>query len=129
MRWEVFYYQTERGDSPIEEFLNTLPRKARAKCLAYIDMLEEFGLSLPRAFIAKIREELWELRPEWAGTEYRFLYCMQAGRKVIIVHALTKKAQKLKTGDIELALARAAEVKRRLTREGASPIRQRTDQA
>jgi len=62
MRWEVFYYQTERGDSPIEEFLNTLPRKARAKCLAYIDMLEEFGLSLPRAFIAKIREELWELQ-------------------------------------------------------------------
>jgi len=106
-----------------------LPRKARAKCLAYIDMLEEFGLSLPRAFIAKVREELWELRPEWAGTEYRFLYFTLERQKITIVHALTKKAQKLKPGDIELALARAAEVKRRLTREGASPIRQRTDQA
>jgi len=104
-----------------------LPRKARAKCLAYIDMLEEFGLSLPRSFIAKVRDELWELRPELAGTEYRFLYFTQVGQRMVIVHALTKKAQKLKPGDIDLAMARATEVKRRLAREGASPIRQRTE--
>jgi len=125
--WEVSYYQTERGDSPIEEFLNALPRKARAKCVAYINMLGEFGLGLPRSYIAKVRDELWELRPEWAGTEYRFLYFTQVGQRIIIVHALTKKAQKLKPSDIDLALARVADVKRRLTREGASPIRQRTD--
>ena len=127
MGWEVFYYQTERGDSPIEAFLNALPRKARAKCIAYINRLEEFGFGLPRSFIAKVRDELWELRPEWAGTEYRFLYFTLVGQRFVIVHALTKKVQKLKPGDIDLALARATDVKRRLTREGASPIRQRTD--
>lgn len=127
MRWEVLYYRTERGDSPIEEFLNALPRKARAKCLAYIDMLEEFGVGLPRAFIAKVRDELWELRPEWAGTEYRFLYCALVGHRIVIVHALTKKSQKLKSKDIDLAMTRVADVRRRLSREGASPIRQRTE--
>jgi phage-related protein len=125
---EVLYFQSERGESPIEDFLNELPRKARAKCIAYIDMLEEFGLNLPRSFIAKVRGDLWELRPEWAGTEYRFLYITLIGQRIVIVHALTKKAQKLRPKDVELAEARAAEVRRRLVNEGASPLRQRTDQ-
>ncbi len=128
MGWEVFYYQTERGDSPIEDFLNALPRKARAKCIAYIDMLEEFGFNLPRSFIAKVRGDLWELRPEWAGTEYRFLYFAMVGQRLVILHAMTKKTQKLKTKDIKLAEARMADVRRRLTREGPSSIRKRPDQ-
>lgn len=45
------------------------------------------------------------------------------------VHAMTKKTQKLKPKDIELAEARILDVQRRLQREGASPIRQRTNQA
>ncbi len=128
MSWEVFYYQTERGDSPIEDFLNALPRKARAKCSAYMDMLEEFGFNLPRSFIAKVGGDLWELRPEWAGTEYRFLYFAMIERRLVILHAMTKKTQKLKTKDIELAEARMADVKRRLNREGSSSIRKRSDQ-
>jgi phage-related protein len=128
MGWEVLYYQTERGDSPIEDFLNALPRKARAKCIAYMDMLEEFGFNLPRSFIAKVRGDLWELRPEWAGTEYRFLYFAMIEQRFVILHAMTKKTQKLKTRDIELAEVRMADVKRRLNREGSSPIRKRADQ-
>ncbi len=128
MGWAVLYYQTERGDSPIEDFLNALPRKAKAKCIAYMDMLEEFGFNLPRSFIAKVRGDLWELRPEWAGTEYRFLYFAMIERRLVILHAMTKKTQKLKTKDIELAETRMADVRRRLSREGSPPIRQRTDQ-
>lgn len=128
MGWEVFYYRTERGDSPIEDFLNALPRKARAKCIAYIDMLEEFGFNLPRSFIAKVRDDLWELRPQWAGTEYRFLYFALVGQRFVILHAMAKKTQKLRPRDIELAEARMADVRRRLSYEGAPPIRQRTDQ-
>jgi len=128
VNWEVLYYQTERGDSPIEDFLNALPRKARAKCIAYMDMLEEFGFNLPRSFIAKVRGDLWELRPEWAGTEYRFLYFAMIEQRLVILHAMTKKTQKLKTKDIELAEARMADVRRRLNHEGSSPIRKRADQ-
>ena len=127
MRWKVFYYQTERGDSPIEDFLNVLPRKARAKCIAYMDMLEEFGFNLSRSFIAKVRGDLWELRPEWAGTEYRFLYFALVGQRFVILHAITKKAQKLRSKDIEIAEARMMDVRRRIRYEGASSIRQRAD--
>ena len=127
MRWKVFYYQAARGDSPIEDFLNALPRKARTKCIAYMDMLEEFGFNLPRSFIAKVRGDLWELRPEWAGTEYRFLYVTLVGQRFVILHAITKKAQKLRSKDIEIAESRMMDVRRRISHEGASAIRQRTD--
>ena len=51
--WEVFFYQSERGESPVEEFLNRLPVKARAKCLAYIEQLEKHGYALPRTISRK----------------------------------------------------------------------------
>jgi phage-related protein len=127
MRWKVFYYQSERGDSPIEDFLNALPRKAKTKCIAYMDMLEEFGSNLPRSFMAKVRGDLWELRPEWAGTEYRLLYFALVGQRFVILHAITKKAQKLRSRDIEIAESRMMDVRRRIGYEGTSSIRQRAD--
>lgn len=127
MKYEVFYYMTERGDSPIEDFLSALPRKAKAKCIAYMDLLEEFGANLPRAIIAKIRGDLWELRPEWAGTEYRFLYFTLVGQRIVILHAITKKSQKLKARDIDLAETRIKNIQGRLSDESTSPIRKRTD--
>lgn len=93
--WEVFFYQSERGDSPVEEFLNGLSVKARAKCQAYMEQLEQHGYSLPSSYIKKVEDDLWELRPEFGGTEYRFFYFTLIGRRLVIVHALTKKGQRL----------------------------------
>jgi len=113
MDWEVFYYQSERGESPIEEFLNGLSLKARAKCLAYIEQLEQFGNRLPSNFASKVQGDVWELRPEWSGVEHRFFYFTFVGQRIVIVHALTKKSQKLKAQDIAVALARVEEVRAR----------------
>ncbi len=113
MDWEVFYYQSERGKSPIEEFLNGLSLKARAKCLAYIEQLEQFGNRLPSNFASKVKDDVWELRPEWGGVEHRFFYFTFVERRIVIVHALTKKSQKLKAQDISIALSRVEEVRRR----------------
>ena len=125
--WEVLYYQSGRGESPIEDFLNVIPRKARAKCISYIDLLEEFGYHLPRAFIAKVRGDLWELRPEWGGNEYRFLCVRLSKGKIVVLHAVTKKTQKLRPRDIVLAEARMEDVRKRIKDEKTPPIRQRTD--
>ena len=115
MTWEVDYYQTERGESPIVDFLEALSEKARAKCLSYIDLLEERGSALPRNYVSKIADNLWELRTEFGGTEYRFLYFTLIGNNFVIVHAVVKKTQQLKPRDITLAQSRAAEVQRRET--------------
>lgn len=73
MRFDVYYFTSDDGESPVERFLDSLSMRARAKCLAYIDLLEERGFALPRNFAAKVRGDIWELRPEWSGTEYRLL--------------------------------------------------------
>lgn len=113
MNWPVFYYVNERGDSPVEEFLEKLSVKARAKCLAYLDQLEEHGFNLPSSYIKKVEDEVWELRPEFGGTEYCLFYFAFIERQLVVVHAITKKGQKLKAKDINLALARVEDVRRR----------------
>lgn len=94
-----------------------MPVKARAKCLSYIQLLEQRGFDLPSSHIKKIRKDLWELRPEYGGTEYRFLYFAMIGRKIVIVHAITKTTQKLRDADIEKAEARIEEVRRRFEKQ------------
>lgn len=128
MTWEVFFYQTAGGDSPVEGFLDALSDKARAKCLAYMRQLEEHGFDLPRSVIAKVRGKIWELRPEWSGTEYRFFYGAIVGRRIVILHAIQKQSHKLKAKDIDLAEARYHDVLKRYSDETTSPIRRRTDQ-
>lgn len=113
MDWEVVFYQTERGESPIEEFLDGLSDKARAKCLTYIEELERHGYRLPSSYIKKVEDELWELRPEFGGIEYRFFYFTYVERQIVILHAINKKGQKLKPKDIHLAQARIGDVHRR----------------
>jgi phage-related protein len=125
VNWEVWFYQTVRGDSPIEEFLDDLPAKAQAKCIAYLEQLEERGFDLPRSYIAKVRGPIWELRPEWAGSEYRFFYVAMVGRRLVVLHAIKKKSQKVKDKDIELAESRHADVIERWKNETAPPIRPR----
>ena len=126
--WEVWFYQTVRGESPIEDFLTELPTKAQAKCVAYIEQLEEHGFNLPRSFIAKVKGHIWELRPGWAGTEYRFFYVAMVGRRLVVLHAIKKKSQKVKSKDIELAEARYVDVIERWSHETTPAIRPRTKQ-
>ncbi len=113
MDWEVVFYQTERGESPVEEFLDGLSDKARIKCLTYLEELERHGYRLPSSYIKKVEDDLWELRPEFGGIEYRFFYFTFVERKIVVVHAINKKGQKLKRKDIHLAQVRIEDVRLR----------------
>lgn len=113
MPWKVVFYQSERGDSPVEEFLTSLPEKARAKCLDYMLLLEERGNRLPGNYASKVQDDLWELRPEFGGIEYRYFYFTYVEEQIVIVHAISKKSQRLKPSDTRLALNRVEEVRRR----------------
>ena len=119
MAWTVVYYETAQGDKPIEAFLDALSPEARAKCLAYIGRLEIDGTRLPASIAAHVRGKIWELRPEWSGTEYRFFYGAIVGQRFVILHAIQKKRQKLRERDIAHAEQRYEELKRRSHDENA----------
>lgn len=104
---QIIYYETERGDSPVQELLDGLSVKEQAKCLAYIEMLRASPLRLPASIAKKVEGPVWELRPEFGGTEFRLFYFLFLADAIVFVHALRKKTQQLKRADIDLALRRA----------------------
>jgi len=115
MVWEISFYENKDGDSPIGEFLANLSEKARAKCLSYIEQLEQRGKTL-QAFsqytkkLSDYKEyQIWELRPEFGGTEYRLVYSEIKPNVAIVLHGFVKKKQKTDAKDISIAKDRLKE--------------------
>ena len=44
--FEVIFYEKENGDCPVEEFINSLDVKMRAKMVGLLELLEEKGNDL-----------------------------------------------------------------------------------
>jgi phage-related protein len=110
MAWNVEFYEKPSGKKPIEEFLDDLPKKAKAKCDSYIEKFQELGFELPGNYLEKLEDNLWALRPEFGGNEYRILFCKTAKETVCIVHAALKNTRRLASNDLETARRRRKEL-------------------
>lgn len=105
MPYQIEYYQNAANDEPVRDFIDALPIRAQAKCFNYLNLLNMNGTMLASTHIKKVEGDIWELRPEYGGVEYRLFF----GRHkniFVFVHAITKKRQKLTRGDIALAQKR-----------------------
>lgn len=49
--YNLIFYTNERGDSPIDDFLDLLDKKVRAKVAAHLSLLEEQGPNLKRLML------------------------------------------------------------------------------
>jgi phage-related protein len=78
------------GTVPIMEWLAGLPRKATAKCLAYLARLES---ELRRPIGDYLRDGIHELRPSLSGVHYRILYFFHGDEAVVVSHGLTKERE------------------------------------
>ena len=101
--YNLVFYTTERGDSPVDDFLDGLDNKARAKVAAHLSLLEEKGPHLKRPYADIVRGKIRELRIRQSSNQYRILYFFQLREHIILMHAFSKKTQQLKERDIELA--------------------------
>jgi phage-related protein len=97
--YQVYFYKTARGDSPVEEFLGEMDKHTRAKTAQFIDLLRELGLQLRRPFADKLQGKIYELRPKQA----RILYFFFVGHEIILAHGFLKKTNAVDKSDIELA--------------------------
>lgn len=101
----IEFFAAPSGDEPVRAFLLALSAKARQKCITYIDLLAMTGLALRASHIKKLEADIWEPRPEFGGTEYRIFFGRQ-GETFVLLHAITKKRQKVLRSDIVLAQRR-----------------------
>jgi len=106
--WQVVSYETPSARVPVQEFLDRLTLRQRARVLDVLDMLEEAGFRLGPPWLKKIDEDLWEVRVQVEKGQVRIIFC-EEGRQIVLLHGLKKKQQKLPHRDLETARRRCKE--------------------
>ncbi len=100
----VTFYETPRGDRPVEAYLDELPAKEAAKVLDVLAAIETHGLDA--AVTRHIRGKLWEIKV----SANRIFYVLGTGPEAILLHAYKKQRQKVPAKEIETAERRMEEV-------------------
>src|SRR6185369_17808033 len=105
MEFEVTYYQNNKGESPIEQFL--LDLKEINKDLAKKTVLDIEKLRnrvYHKEPLSKHLEAgLWELRVKSGSDILRIIYTFGKGKLIILLHIFIKKKQKTPEGELEKA--------------------------
>ncbi|MBU3954856.1 type II toxin-antitoxin system RelE/ParE family toxin [bacterium] len=105
-KYESIFYVTSRGESPVDDFLDTLSLKVRAKVMSFIALLEEKGPTLKRPYTDILEAGIRELRIQFSPNHYRLLYFFFMRDNIIFTHGLIKKTDKVPKEEIERAKRR-----------------------
>jgi len=114
MEWKIEFYQDEKENIPVQEFILEQSKKVQAKLLRFIDMLKDFGMSLGQPYIKKLAgSSVWELRIRHSSNYYRIMYFAFTGKTFILLHAFVKKSQETPKSEIKIAEERMDDYKER----------------
>ena len=103
--WAVEFYEDDAG-CPVQDFLNALEPRKRAKVIAIIAVLEEQGPTLPFPYSSQIEGKLHELRTHYGQDQYRVLYYGAVDRTFVLLHAFVKRTKQTPAGDVKVAKER-----------------------
>ena len=104
--YSCFYYTTDAGRAPVEEFIDSLDYKAQRKFFFKKSLLEEFGPKLPQPHAKYIADDIYELRFEANEGPVRVLYFFFHGSEIIFMNGFVKKSNKTPKREKELAIER-----------------------
>ena len=106
--WNIEFYQTSSGESPVMVFLQSLPAKDRLKATYAIEVLQMLGINIrmPHARPIEGEKNLFELRSHSGSNIQRIFYFHYTGNTFVLLHGFTKKSQKTPTREIEVAIKR-----------------------
>jgi len=89
--YKVIFYQTKSNYCPVDEFLDSLNTKHRAKVLRWLEQLEIMGPNLKRPFADIVKGKIRELRIPFGSNTYRIFYFFFIKRSIILTHGIFKK--------------------------------------
>jgi len=104
-RIEVILFKEDGDKVPLVAWLESVPKKPRAKCLAALARLEEFGHELRRPEADYLRDDIYELRVRFQSVNYRMLYFFHGRTVAVVSHGCTKERAVPKR-DIDAAIKR-----------------------
>ena len=111
--FDVEFYQLPSGETPVEDFLDSLDKKMRAKALHSIAILEEFGNALREPHSKPMGDSLFELRIKFASDISRIFYFFVVDNKIILTNGFVKKTMSTPKAQIDLARKYKADYERR----------------
>jgi len=111
-QWTPEFYETPAGRRPVAEYIDALGGREAAAVRRGLRLLGEFGSRLGMPHVRPLERKLWELRVR-AGWEHRVLYFAASGRRLILLHAFTKKTQEAPRGEIAIAIGRMGDFQAR----------------
>lgn len=104
--FQLKFYETVDGKTPVEDFLDSLDPKMNAKMVGLMEILEEKGIELREPYSAHLEEGIFELRCKQGNNITRALYFFFAGKKIVVTNGFTKKTRKTPRREISLAKSR-----------------------
>ncbi len=111
--YQIEFYDLENGTSPVQNFLDTLEPKMKAKALRTIDLLEKNGPALRPPYSSPLGNGIFKLRVRQSSDITRVLYFFYFGKKAVLTNGFVKKKQKTPRSEIELAIKYRADYERR----------------
>lgn len=107
MAWTV-----ETLNETVDAEVAELPADMRARLVRISELIESVGLpNVKEPHVRHVRGQLWEIRLRGKAGIARALYVTASAQRVVILRAFIKKTEKTPTGEIDLALQRAKELK------------------
>ena len=111
--FEIEFYQLPNRKKPVEEFLDSLDKKMRAKAIYGLSILEEYGNTLREPHSKSMGDGLFELRIKFAGDISRIFYFFVVDNKIILTNGFIKKTLKTPKAELDLARKYKADYERR----------------
>lgn len=112
----VVAYEKENGEVSVEDFLNSLNVKMRAKMFGMIGLLQEKGNQLREPYSKHLDEGIFELRCKVGSNITRVLYFFYYEGQIVLTNGFVKKTQKTPPGEIELAKQRRSDYIERMNK-------------
>ena len=88
---EVILFKEDDKSVPLVEWLESLRKRPRAKCVAALVRLEELRHELRRPEADYLRDDIYELRVRFQSVNYRMLYFFHGRTAAVVSHGCTKE--------------------------------------
>lgn len=111
--WSIEFYEKENGKKPVQDFLDSLDIKMRAKAIHEIQILKEIGNNLREPYSKSIQDGVFELRIKFSSNISRIFYFFYVDKKIILLSGFIKKTQKTPKTEIEKAISHKIDYERR----------------
>ena len=101
--FKLIAYEKKNGEVPVEEFLDSVNPKMRAKIFGLLGILQEKGNMLKEPYSKHLDDGIFELRAKVGTDISRVLYFFYYEGRIVLIHGFVKKTKKTPPSEIEYA--------------------------